>query len=963
MSVNHTHSRAARDALDDFLRARLVRKSDDGAPPAKASTNTRIGDPKSGIHGGNYHIPVAEQGAFLALYHAAVVAPGGLEYITEKQLDAGGPILVDLDMRFSPDVRERLFAQEHVYDMLCVYVDELRKIYQFDPEIAVPVFVFEKAAVNHLPEKETTKDGLHIIVGIRSDHTTQCILRERVMARAPDVWGYLPLTNGWEDVFDAGISKGVGNWQLYGSRKPHHDAYCLKYAYTLLADPTDGEIAIRPTPDLAALTSLAGLPKLSARYAEHPELFMTHDFAAEHALARAAEGGAPGARRPPSVFAALGGGAASGERAFLLEALFKARDRAQLDACVDRFLATLAPADIDLRESHDYAMCLPPSYYGPGSYTRWMKVGWALRNTSDALFVVWAAFSAQAPNFCYRDIRDDLYERWLGFDMQNSRGLTRRSLMHWAKQDAPAKYRAVRTESIDFCIEETLDKLSVQNLSQDRKTRGRGCGDFDLATVLHQMFKDEYVCVSVKNNVWYRYRGHRWSETDSGTELRRAISEDIQRLYVAKVNALNLKMIAENVDLSDTNNPRVKHANNILDIVRRLSQTSEKNNIMIESKELFYDGGFLDRLDANTHLLCCANGVVDFTEKVFRAGRPEDCLSKCTNIDYAELDATRDAALMTEITDFMHKLFPDADLHRYMWDHLASTLIGDVSEQTLNMYIGEGQNGKSVMVNLMAQCLGDYKGDVPLTLITQARTKIGGLAPELVQLKGVRYAVIQEPSKGDVINEGVMKQLTGGDPIQCRAPYMTKIITYVPQFKLALCSNTFMEIKAQDHGTWRRVRVVDFVSLFTDTPVADDPDKPFQFKLDRRLMERFAVWRSVFLAMLAQRAFATGGAVADCPKVLASSNSYRERQDCFAEFIGDRISSDPQGVLTKTAVVAAFREWYAQNYGFKSTTTKDITAYLDKVFGKNRGGVWTGARLKADAEDAEEGDCDAMLDF
>lgn len=79
-------------------------------------------------------------------------------------------------------------------------------------------------------------------------------------------------------------------------------------------------------------------------------------------------------------------------------------------------------------------------------------------------------------------------------------------------------------------------------------------------------------------------------------------------------------------------------------------------------------------------------------------------------------------------------------------------------------------------VLLINQCtekvLGDYEGDVPLTLITQQRTKIGGLAPELVQLKGVRYAVIQEPSKGDKINEGIMKQLTGGDPIQARAPYM-----------------------------------------------------------------------------------------------------------------------------------------------------------------------------------------------
>ena len=63
------------------------------------------------------------------------------------------------------------------------------------------------------------------------------------------------------------------------------------------------------------------------------------------------------------------------------------------------------------------------------------------------------------------------------------------------------------------------------------------------------------------------------------------------------------------------------------------------------------------------------------------------------------------------------------------------------------MYVGIGQNGKSVLVNLMEQVLGDCKGDVPLSLLTQQRVKIGGVSPELVELKGVRYALIQEPSK------------------------------------------------------------------------------------------------------------------------------------------------------------------------------------------------------------------------
>jgi P4 family phage/plasmid primase-like protien len=256
---------------------------------------------------------------------------------------------------------------------------------------------------------------------------------------------------------------------------------------------------------------------------------------------------------------------------------------------------------------------------------------------------------------------------------------------------------------------------------------------------------------------------------------------------------------------------------------------------MKEAKELFYDYEFLNKLDTNQYLLCFKNGVVDFKAKIFRKGHPEDNISMCTNIDYIPLDSKKHQVIIDEINDFMDKLFPVKELCEYMWDHLASTLIGTSTNQTFNMYIGIGQNGKSVLVNLMEMVLGDYKGDVPLTLVTEKRGKVGGLTPEIVELKGIRYAVMQEPSKGDKINEGIMKALTSGkDRLQGRAPYMTQTISFVPQFKLVVTCNNLMEIKSNDHGTWRRIRTVPFLSLFTKNPVNNDKDKPYQYQLDLR---------------------------------------------------------------------------------------------------------------------------------
>ena len=72
------------------------------------------------------------------------------------------------------------------------------------------------------------------------------------------------------------------------------------------------------------------------------------------------------------------------------------------------------------------------------------------------------------------------------------------------------------------------------------------------------------------------------------------------------------------------------------------------------------------------------------------------------------------------------------------------------------------------MLELTGVVLGDYKASCPITLITSKRSSIGSSSAEIAKLKGKRYVVMQEPSKGDVINEGIMKEITGGDPLQAQ---------------------------------------------------------------------------------------------------------------------------------------------------------------------------------------------------
>jgi len=960
-SVNVTY----RD-FNDFITKHSIQKDRNSTTATKPITNTRIGDPKANIYGGSYHVPDSEYSTFLYLYNRDVLVPKKKEYLTEKQLENDGPIVVDLDLRHDYDVDERQYSIEHIDDLLDSYLGELNKIYQPDENTNIPIFVFEKPTVNRINTKKEkkTKDGIHILIGLKTDRITQQILRTKMMKNTSEMWSDLPITNTWDDVFDDGITKGHVNWQLYGSRKPNHDRYQLTRVFEVTYDESDGEF-MRKELSVSTFDIGKNIEKLSVRYRGHQSLFMRNDFIKEY----------DEFKRINQIRGNLDGTRMNNTNARVQQfdilmddssSISKISNADELQMVLNHFLDSVNNIkEYELRDAFEYVNILPPSYYDSGSYLKWIRVGWVLRNTSNKLLIVWIAFSAKASNFDYRTI-PDLCERWRKFDLRKHDGLSKLSLMRWAKIENKDAFEQVRNNTIDFYVEQTINSPVSKKGGNERN----GCGDWDLANVLYQLYKHEYVCVSVKSNIWYQYKNHRWVENDSGTTLRKAISIELRDLYNKKSISLMENMTDEGalrdeqqtIQREETAKPRNVR---ILNICQRLSNTNDKKNIMTESKELFYDGSFLSKLDTNPYLLCFKNGVVDFKEKIFRKGQPEDNISMSTNIDYIPINPSIHQSIIDDFNDFMSKIFPEPELCRYMYDHLASALIGTSANQTFNMYIGAGRNGKSVLVNLMEIVLGEYSGIVPLTLVTEKRGKVGGLTPEIVELKGKRYAVMQEPQKGEKMNEGIMKQLTSGkDQLQGRAPYMPQTISFTPQFKLVVCCNNLLEIKSNDYGTWRRIRAVPFKSLFSPNPVQGDKEKPYQFKEDENIGEKFEEWKEVVAALFVQRVFETNGVVKDCDIVLARSNEYRQSQDYISEFIRDSVIRASDGRIKKMELNNEFSNWYASNYGGRGPSPKDLHEYMDKEFGRNQNQMWSGVKIKyvRDEVDTFSGNTDDEVD-
>ena len=949
MSQNTVSELTTKMNLETFLNAHQINKNDT-KDKDKSITHTEFGKYSKR----SFHISKEDENLFEDLYYKEIIKPRKTHNIIERQRikdeKTAGPLLIDIDLRFSSENTERIYSFEHhILPFVEEYLAEIHRVFEIEEDTVFPIYIQEKPAPRNVIKgtESVVHDGFHLIIGLAVEQMYHEWFRNHMLTVIPTIWENLPIINteGWKDVLDNSICSGTNGWLKYFSKKAD-DISCYRVTHALECS-FDFDLQQWNKRNI-----IVGLPnsqeetefitnhyrKLSARYNDFPTVFCRQSMLAK-------------IRSPsPEPFGCNNAMIINNQNPMdfhlPISTLRQISTKQELELCIRNFLENLSHSEYELKEAYQFTMILPETYYGEGSYNKWVKVGFALKNISYRLLVVFLVFSAQHPNFNYSTQISEICDKWEKFDMKtNGYGLTKKSIMYWAKNDSFEKYEKVREKTIDYYIDQTIETITIEQINNPRKKNAKGSSDYDIATVLFHLCGDEFVSVSIRSNEWYQFINHRWVKNDCGTSLRNKISMKLRDLYNNKSSELVLRASQKDPE-SEEFKLIMGRANKVLDIAFTLGSTKDKDNIMKEAKEIFYNSEFLDKLDQNKYLLCFTNGVVDFKNKCFRKGYPEDYISKCTESDYIPLNPSIHQPIMGEIHQYMSQLFPEKELCDYVWTHLASCLIGDTAlNQCLHYYTGIGQNGKSMLVKLMQLILGSYAGELDVGFYTQERAKRGQSTPELFAIIGVRFAITSEPSEGDKMNEGPMKQLTSGtDPMSCRAPY-GQLMKFIPQANAIIMANHFLEVKSRDHGTWRRIRVVTFKSLFTDNPVTDDPDKPYQFKKIDNLDLKFDEWKFVFMAMLVEKAFMTNGICKVCDIVSASSNQYRQNQDVLAEFIGEKISKDVSCKLKKSTVCYEFTEWYRSTYGGRVNKTKELYAVMDKQFGVCKNNAWNGITI------------------
>lgn len=435
---------------------------------------------------------------------------------------------------------------------------------------------------------------------------------------------------------------------------------------------------------------------------------------------------------------------------------------------------------------------------------------------------------------------------------------------------------------------------------------------------LIERYGEDLMYVPTKD--WFVWDGRRWVP-DMEAQLVNKLAHKVAAQIKTEAEAIDIDLLTQKIAEQDGLSNKKAREEAFLAIKRHkkwgvFSGNQAKISPMIKASQPYLSTR-ISNLNEDNYLLCVENGTLELRAKEMerngyvrkRAHSREDKITCLVNAKY-DPEATYPAW-----EKFLIQILPDEETRLFVQRFMGCMITGDISEQCLCVFYGDGANGKSTMMEVLAVVMGDYAKSLPITSLLHADRKGGGDAtPDLARLPWTRYLRTSEPEAGAKLSVSLIKQMTGGEPMTVRA-LRKDFIEFMPQFKIIMAFNNKPNITGGDHGTWRRIKMVPFTMQIAEK----DKDPHLKEKLlEERsgilnwLLDGYRMWRD-------QKGLNAPASV------LEATDEYRDEQNHITVYIRDRITHCEGQKIQANKLYGDYCEW-CQNNG--------IQAYTLALFGR-----------------------------
>jgi putative DNA primase/helicase len=464
---------------------------------------------------------------------------------------------------------------------------------------------------------------------------------------------------------------------------------------------------------------------------------------------------------------------------------------------------------------------------------------------------------------------------------------------------------------------ETIKKASsyigpVEN--QSIKIRNYDLNDTGNAHRFIDMFGD-ILRYNTDNKMWMIWNGKFWQH-------------DVQEYVKNYIEIMAEKMLYDCNSIEDMNE-RMRMLKNI----EHIYSSSGKESLLKEARHIQGIPVMNSDFDKNEYLICTESGVINLKTKEIQDYKKEDMISMSTG---CELDMDHDPR---QFLKFIHEIFVDPEVVNYVHKALGYSMTESSREQCLFILHGDGNNGKSLLLDIIYNTLGSYGITSKSQLLTEQ--KFGNTnSEEVARLKGKRFVAVEEIQDGDAFNEQLVKSLTSGIGNQVARFLYGNSFEFAFKGKIWIATNYEPRVKGTDKGVWRRIVKI---------PVPTD----FTGREDKDLRQKLLAELPQILGWLFKGYMLYEKEGLQKPEVIRKSiEEYKEEMDLVQQWINEYCETKPSYFEKANVLYDNFRA-FCQRRDQRTNQTV-FGRNLGKKFKKYNSGsgiVYIGLRLKKEAED------------
>lgn len=409
---------------------------------------------------------------------------------------------------------------------------------------------------------------------------------------------------------------------------------------------------------------------------------------------------------------------------------------------------------------------------------------------------------------------------------------------------------------------------------------------------------------SYNRKKWMYWNGKVWCIDDSGEikKLADIICDDIKREGFAEQDE--------------------KTQMDLLKWATRTSSSKGKESMIKECQHLEGIPVSPDDFDVYPDYLNCQNGIVNL-----RNGEliPHDSSFMMSKICFSEYDPSGKQPRMW--LKFLNDVTGgDKEIQEYIQKCVGYSLSGSTREQCAYFLYGMGNNGKSTFLDTIADMLGGYASNAQPETIMMKKWGNEGANSDIARLKSARFVTSEEPTEGVRLNEGLLKQLTGGSKVTCRFLYGDEF-EYLPEFKIWIATNHKPVVRGMDYGIWRRIKLIPFEVNIPKEKV----DKMMKYRL-RKEFPQILHW-AVQGCIKWQKE-----GMNEPEKVQIAVKEYKQEMDLLAGFMEQcvEIDYDSGERIMASDLFRAYTKWAKQNNEYEMSSKKFFKDIANKVPDKGR---------------------------